>query len=264
MRRAHDHGLLKAEDGTLIGINLGADYCSEHEWGIKELRQKFGMSDNEYGLAKRTIRKIPTWLDYQTDKITPYITFYDGRDKTVLVMSQYADAHHLDKMSELSSYSYKEEMNTAWDEGSFGVVAFSKDDREAVREIHEAILQLDLAIWLGGGGVFQNAGLVLAIVSRVPKDKAQTLHDADVDREKLKKAVEATGIEGYLKLAKKSWFALAPSWKTAKSFMEAETKHSVVFWLNPMEQHIHKSGWFTVEDLELWAEDKGPVMKEAK
>lgn len=43
-----------------------------------------------------------------------------------------------------------------------------------------------------------------------------------------------------------------------------ETKYAIVFWLNPWEQRIHHSGWFTVEELELWAENKGPVMKEIK
>jgi hypothetical protein len=31
-------------------------------------------------------------------------------------------------------------------------------------------------------------------------------------------------------------------------------------FLNPMEQSIHNSGWFTVEQLEEWAKDSGPVM----
>lgn len=39
MRKAsQDNGLI-VEDGKLIGIALGYDYCAEHEWGIEELRR---------------------------------------------------------------------------------------------------------------------------------------------------------------------------------------------------------------------------------
>jgi hypothetical protein len=37
-----------------------------------------------------------------------------------------------------------------------------------------------------------------------------------------------------------------------------------MYWLNPREQDIHNYGWFTVEELKQWAENKGPVMMTKK
>lgn len=265
MRQAMNSGLLKAEDGALIGINLGAGYCAEHEWGIKELRRVFGMTEDGYGLAKRTIRQIPTCKDYDTREERSYVTFLATKKMSTLVCSPYMTAKVDNKNPELSSYNYKDQMNVAWDEESFGIIAFSKEDKEAVKEIYDAIQKKDLAIWLGGGGVFQNAGLVLAIVSRIPKENADTLRDADIDKERLLKAAKETGIEGLLKKVGKQWFALSPKWTTAIHTADGrnieDTKYPVMFWLNPMEQQKYNAGWFTVENLELWAEDKGPVIK---
>ena len=32
------------------------------------------------------------------------------------------------------------------------------------------------------------------------------------------------------------------------------------FWLNPNEQDIYRTGWFTIDDLIAWASESGPVM----
>ncbi|MEN9328271.1 MAG: hypothetical protein RI947_1079 [Candidatus Parcubacteria bacterium] len=34
------------------------------------------------------------------------------------------------------------------------------------------------------------------------------------------------------------------------------------FWLNPVEQDIYQSGWFSIDELRLWLKDQGPVMIE--
>lgn len=34
-----------------------------------------------------------------------------------------------------------------------------------------------------------------------------------------------------------------------------------MYWLNPTEQQANESGWYSVEDLMLWAENKGPIIK---
>jgi hypothetical protein len=64
-------------------------------------------------------------------------------------------------------------------------------------------------------------------------------------------------LEKKLREAGKKWFALSPRWATEKH----NTEHSVVFWLNPMEQRTNNSGLYTVEELLLWAENKGPIVR---
>lgn len=257
MRSGRDNGILKSESGQLIGINLGADYCSEHEWGIKDLRRDLGMSETGYGLAKRTATKMPKNVE-----------FYDNKIETVLVVNGYShdgkinlDNHNLGR----GSYN-REKLLTAWDSKSFGVSATLPEEREAIRKVYEAMQNGNMAVWLGGGGVFQNAGLVLAIVDQIPADKTQMLHDADIESEKLTQAAEATGIHEKLKAAGKRYFALSPKWMQGfnPQNKNPKSKHPVMFWLNPMNQHENNYGWFTVEELELWAKGEGPCVMSAE
>jgi hypothetical protein len=88
----------------------------------------------------------------------------------------------------------------------------------------------------------------------------------DEDRINLHEAAKATGIEEKVCAALKSdfggkpFYALSPSWKNKQN-----TKHKVVFWLNPTDQQKNNYGWFTVEELEQWIEGKGPIpMKKKK
>lgn len=37
---------------------------------------------------------------------------------------------------------------------------------------------------------------------------------------------------------------------------------SIKFWLNPNEQDIYNSGWFSIDDLIAWSHNTGPVMIE--
>ena len=258
MRRARDNGLLKNENGDLIGINLGADYCAEHEWGIKDLKRLFGIKGEGYGLAKRTMTEIPMHNNYRTCKTEVGVYLIETKKELILMVGttppEKADEKSMARY-ELSHWDDK--LSTAWDERSFGISARSPEDKAAVKRIYDAIQGGDLAIWLGGGGVFQNAGLVLAIASKVPADKAKQLSDADHDAEKLQKASDATGICQRLKDAGRHYFACSPRWPHAGE--KKKTKHPVVYWLNPMEQDKNNYGWFTVEDLDKWIKNEGPI-----
>ena len=271
MRRGMDNGFLYDTDGTtLIGVNLGADYCSEHEWGIKGLHGSFAIpfsDDKKLGLKKRTI----------TAFASSELTFVREKERAVLYFehSYYmkdADAakkredaiRHVTTKGELHLYGERT-LGTAWDADSFGVHVTDEKGIAALAEIYDAFCRKDAAIWLGGGGVFQNAGLVLAIVSRVPADKAEDMRAADEDRIKLLAAAKATGIEERLRAAKREWFALSPGWPLKSTHRgDVKTAHPVVFFLNPREQRRYESGWFTVEQLDEWAQDKGPVVKTSK
>lgn len=262
MRRGSDNGLLKNENGHVIGINLGADFCAEHEWGIKGLRQMFGMKDTGHGIDKRTAHEIPSRRNWNTGQTETAVHLIETKKETILLVGvdkpEKTDAKNMCRF-ELSRGDYnKDNLLTAWDERSFGVSGTTIEQRAAIKAIYEAMQGGDFAMWVGGGGVFQNGGLVLAIVSRLPADKLKVMRDADLDREALQKAADATGIAAKLKAAGKNWFALSPKW--AKEFKDCKSKHDVIFWLNPMQQDIHNFGWFTVEDLELWADNKGPCM----
>ena len=47
------HTVPAANGQRKIGVFTGADFCSEHEWGIKRLRDSLGMRDDVTGVARR-------------------------------------------------------------------------------------------------------------------------------------------------------------------------------------------------------------------
>lgn len=268
MRRARDNGILRDDNGNLVGINLGADYCSEHEWGIKELRAAFGMKDTGYGLAKRIAHKVPTIENWRTGQKEVSVHLFEKKDQVILLVGV-TKPEKLSK-DELRNYYLDrsdydgDKLLTAWDSKSFGINAKSESDQLAVKAVYNAIQTGDLAMWIGGGGVFQNGGLVLTVASRLPEDKVKAIKEADLDYERLQKAADKTGIAKRLEKAGKRYFALSPKWAReihSTRNGEVKTKYDVIFWLNPYEQRIHDCGWFTVENLEQWITNEGPCMK---
>lgn len=51
----------------------------------------------------------------------------------------------------------------------------------------------------------------------------------------------------------KEWHSLE-RWQ----WMDGEVR----FWLNPKDQDIYRTGWFSIDDLIAWARERGPVMIE--
>lgn len=268
MRSGYNNGLLEI-DGRFVGVNLGADHVSEHEWGIKYIRQSFGMDDQAVGLERRIVRAVPVPRDYQP-RLQPI--FVRGVRQQVAAEGQFV-GFFFDVRSEIPhelSYGFQDGLATAWSERAFGVrlneptepskrpgkrskKTFGEKflrDAANLKELYDAFSSLDVAIWLGGGGPFRNAGLCLAIASRLPGTLTAPWKEHDEEVIKLKADVEAIGIEEELRSAGKRWFALSPRRDGEK----------ILFWLNPLEQDIHNYGWFSVEDLRLWAKDQGPVM----
>lgn len=277
MRNSFRGSPLLNEKGEFAAWNLGADYCAEHEWGIKKLQALFGISGEEtvFGIDRRRVRQVPT----------DAVLFVQGRVRATLVIGdevQYArkwgTPEEVEKRlteltdrfkpwrrySDYKTKKYTVEPTTAWDDGSFVISVEGKDAVKQLKELHDALVNGDGAVWLGGGGVFENAGLVIGIVSRFDQKNLDLMYNTDKERYEVKQYVKKIGIEDRLTKAGKKWYALSPG-DVLKSRVgnagEIKTKYDVMFWLNPQEQSIYNHGWFTVEELEQWAENKGPVVK---
>lgn len=250
MREGRNNGLLII-DGELIGVNLGADHVAEHEWGIKGIRNKLGIDTSKIGLEQRKVSKESNslhWLDSiqlnKKDKKDKsrwsgiyFGTIYDGEDPYI------------------NASAYGRDFLTLWDESGFCVMSSDPDKIDKLKIIHSAFAKNDIAIWLGGGGPFQNAGLCVAIASQLPKDITDGWHEHDVEHNQLMADFHATGIEEKLKKAGKTYYALSP---------RREEDGSLIFWLNPMEQKIHNYGWFKLPELEAWARNEGPILQSNK
>lgn len=271
---SHDASILE-HDGEFIGVNLGWDFTAEHEWGIKKLTRYFGIEGTSrnkgvlgiaakdvVGVEARQVNDIPHGLSLVIKGNFTYLIYmrswgneYDITDET--------PKKELDRI--LSAYSDRE-LITAWDEGSFGIRVSGKENRAHLKALYEAFNEGDVMIaFIGAGGPFGNNGLCLFIIPKLPDFVVDGYHDSDIDMLDLRDAAEATGIEKRLKDAGCRFYALAPKWATEiKSTKDGEikTKHPVIYWLNPMDQHLYNYGYMTVEDLEDWIEGNGKIMKD--
>lgn len=254
-----------------FGVSLGFDFCAEHEWGIKNIKAMLGVNDKAGpGIARRTMGRNPEAGMYLTTLAR------SGKNrKEVRLAFGITDSPH--DLAELSSRKLAtprdtgKDMSAAWNDGSFLIRGFSQAAQDMLHEIHDAFARRDLSIGLGGAAIFGNAPLNIAIVSRIPQDVLDGIEARDRDHEALLAAAEKTGIRKRVDASSRQYFALKPAWtERFKSLAGREgrpaddTKHPVMFWLNPMHQNIHSYGWYTVEELDAWIKGEGPIIKANK
>lgn len=248
-----------------IGVSLGYDHCSEHEWGIAKIKWAMGVDPvAEPGIARRLMRRPLTKLHILEFKATKTLP---AEVRIALNLNSYTLPLFQDRRRTLCG-KINDKLSAAWSDSSFMVRAFSDDARQLLRDIHAAFGRRDLAIGLGGAQPFGNAPLSLVIASRYPDALAEKLREADEDHDALEVAAKATGIAERLIAAGKSFYALKPSWITTFKDMGDDkgppaerSAHPVMFWLNPRDQMNNNYGWYTVEDLEAWVRNEGPVPK---
>jgi hypothetical protein len=283
MRRGREGSFWKDEKtNQIIAINLGSDFCAEHEWGIKGIQGTLGIQGySGVSFSRNRIKEILEILKLSKTKkigieartmttILPSKKLVDnlssdgvqvssgfGKEKKMhkmwglaLVSDWNADSFEFSRLADWYSPE-KEELIGHWGENDFG---FLCEDKEIVSELKEAFNRKDIAVWTGSSGAFQNGGLIIAIASRLPDDYKLEWNSKDKDSIELDKAAAETGIYEKLEAADKRFFALSPRWK------DKENK-KVVFWLNPYDQQNNESGWYTVEDLTDWIKGEGPIPK---
>lgn len=264
-------------DGNFIGIAMGADFTSEHEWGIKEMKRDLGImsledaekkkvfGEKRYKVSSQTENKI----FYKEKKEDAILLFYPPISRTVfayekqefekMTIKKLSDRFDLFLHKAFDEEDSDQVLATAWDSKTFGIRVSGKDQIEKLKKIRDALLSNDMLVFLGAPPVpgFSNGSLNLMILSKSPKEGLDELKNTNKEHWKLKRDAKKTGIEKKLEKAGKRWFALSPS----RNEQKEKSKYDIRFWLNPMEQNKYNSGWFTVEELEQWANDKGPAMK---
>lgn len=251
MRKGNNVQFISDESGRFVALSLGADYCAEHEWGIKVLSREFGFGDpDKFGLERRKITCISPllrWVRFDTK------VHRDGKSKLVERSGFWIKSwtNGSDAPEVLEAF-YDTALWTGWSERDFGAFSCNAAEVSKLRELYDHMLELDAAIWLGGGGVFENAGLAIAIASRLSIDIVSKWESADREYAQLKKDAETTGIEKKLRKAGLKWFALSPS---------RQSDGSIQWWLNPLEQNRYEACWATLQDLEDWIAGKGKIVK---
>jgi hypothetical protein len=271
MRRGREPQWVYLPNGDLAGIALGSDFCSEHEWGVKDLRRSFGCDESKDGIARRQVTLIPKNLrnfsgvaDHPSDKRKKG----DAYDAIFLSPNDYGRTpEQWVNHYELSRRNEKTGIGVAWDEKSFGIVAYGEKDKKNLALLWDAFQRKDIAFYPQVGVFHLGGGLIFCIISKVPEKDVKEMLAQDLDYKELLRQSAATGIEEELKAAGKGWFALQPKWaKEIKDTKDGKvrTTFPVIYFLNPRDQDQNNSGWYTVEQLKLWIEGKGPVAMTAE
>lgn len=287
MKRAGDGTrIIRASDGTIWGAFLAGAGCAEHETDIRSLLRRFSIDPDGRMIVGRSMTG-PRTLARATGQITQ--TYHLDVEKptkrtdkvTYLALDEYP-LEGRNRQYAVHRYSPETELTGSWDEREFKLAAWNDEAKALLDLLASAAEKADIAIWTGNtpdlvNNPFSHAGLIIAIVSRMPEEARAAVDTSDAETAKLEEAVEATGIRDRIKARQKdlsSWsygpafHALAPRWTTSiRTVMREgeevalETEHPVVFFLNPARQKDHNHGWFTVEELDLWLEGKGPIIR---
>ena len=232
MRRTYNANLLY-KDGEFLGVNLGADYCAEHEWGIRELSDFFSLDQNAMGIERFRINSYnpvcvqkTQWTENKMQWVGLYINSSHCWNKDI----------PLKKFLPRPYKFVEDELCAAWDSSSLGIVVH-KTNAWVVDKLVQALESNNLAIMYGQNAIFQrDGGLRLVLISNLSDEEKKELKAEHEDNAKLLKAVEKTGIHEYLKFHGKDWYALSPAWYTPLFRPQNRTlvtKHKVIFFLNP-------------------------------
>lgn len=270
MRRStSDFGMMITE-GNLVGLSLGYDACAEHECGIKQMKELLGLDIKRLpiGLADRKIKTTYDsmhFVKYEEKQL-------DGESATVAVLilderleglSNKDILQRIQRNNEIKLYEEKKDskwydpiksnMVAAWDSSGFAIKVRGEELIGHLKKIYESVDKNDLLIAPPWGKAFFRGGISLVIDSMVPAADRAEIYLNDLSNQSLETTVAASGIKEHLKANGKSWYALSPAWAN-------EEKTEVKFFLNPCEQSKYGYGWFSMEDLQLWAVDKGPIV----
>jgi hypothetical protein len=263
MRQGYNGEIWRDDLGQIIALNLGSDFCAEHEWGIAGIKNTFAIDPTIPGIEGRTIKNKSVTLNTFGVRLDIF-----GRRSTKkiekLTLYGLVPSPKWKYSSETNSdYSWvtkgsmwdpeKDQIKGYWSESRF---LFLLEKKSEVDEFVEAFSRADISIWLGSAGPFKGGGLCIAITSRLPKEFTDSMMESDLDHIKLKKFFDKTGIEKILSSAGKKYYALSPRWKN-------DEKTEIQVWLNPSDQDIHNYGWYTIDELKQWANNKGPIIKKA-
>lgn len=267
MRRGYNGHLIE-ENGIFYGVALGADYCAEHEWGIKGICRRFGIKSDKLGVDSRTITKDDTNLII-------------GKSHALLRTNNSYSKNRTTIEELLPRDFYLENdktVQTGWDEESFGILVDSKNISK-LEELKEAFTKNDIAITFLSPSVpvFENAGLAILIKSRIPKEQLDQMYHIDKRQHDLYEYEKQIGVaklkephQGHgcaTKPGYKYFMACSPKWIDYENEENREklkekyaTKYNIRFWINYSDDD-NNYGWYNAEDIIKWLSTPGLKLK---
>ncbi len=266
-----DPGWILTPDGALYGLSLGADYCAEHEQGIDPLKKAMGFNPGAVpvGIEERLIRIVPDQLVSGTVMVKPQ----DKRRKAYPAEVLFVSAHSFPGItSPTEAFAYAKstigfyqdpgspthtprfDVMCAWDKREFAVLVRGTDNIARLREIVEAWREGKLVLSPPAAEGFHRCGPTFVLDAAISPEQREQVRENDLAHQRLTQATKDSGIEALLAENGKRWFALKPDWYSR------DNEEGLMFFLNPCEQQLYNFGWFSLEELQLWAQGTGPVL----
>ena len=282
MRAARDTTIIYDDAGVGVVLVLGADYTAEHEHGISDLYRSFGIDPSAIGkvpgVESRVVARKYESLQCISHNIKPKksrintsigfqgVFLVAAAHDTTLSPSERREMHDYQGRVRDDSGNPTDEidmlpMSSAWSSADFGIFARKPKDITFLTDLFHAFMELDVVMWYGRmhDHPLRSNGLCLGIKSRMSEAQLQHFYDSDVARLELQQMDEAIGIRTRVKKSDKNFYALSP--QMLPDDHSLDTKYALRYWLNPMDQHLYNSRWSTVEELDQWIDEKGPIVK---
>ncbi len=242
-----------SRNAKFYGINLGWDFVSEHEWGIKDIQEAFGIRNKleVYGLEKRLIRELPfrnslKWWNYVA------ICQHDDcllNNEMRMACSSSRSAFGILYNAPDKPPAFTGEICTGWSENSFAIWIRDGSYNSKVMDIYHAILRRDAAIYVGRDDVpFSAHGLNIVIASQAPQELWMALEAEDRATHLLDQEVERTGIRDQLKAKGIGGLKLRPyKTETGQLCFSVKANH---FWKELHPEFTLEDGHYGLEELQ--------------
>lgn len=290
MRKAsQDYGMIVIDD-KFIGISLGYDFCAEHEWGIKDMKLRFGIPERTsktLGIKARSITKNIDTLMFkkQTYKKQKFGLLYTGYKYGSFEESEKQIPYYLEnyKQDILWRKEYDEKypprdkdskdlIVTAWSGEGFGIGVMGEKEVGYLEELHQAFKDVNITITymnMISKTPFSNSALCILIRDRIPEEFLVSMYNADkeiqdlVDYEKkigMTKIKEKYGNKngyrghGYYIACSAEWIDYDDEENREKIKKEYNTKYDIIYWVNYSDDDTH--GRFSVEEIKEWLTSK--------
>lgn len=170
MRNSHHSSWLMTPEGHVKALNLGYDWCAEHEWGIKEIEAAFGVKNPSSDvIADHAITAVPNLsIHYESRTTHSLLVFSPGLNGYPSGEKQRILRYLRKSLKPWGRPNETMPLGTAWDQHSFGIMAMASEDRIKLRTIAKALKEGDAAIYLGNKGAnpFARCGLVITVLSK--------------------------------------------------------------------------------------------------
>jgi hypothetical protein len=171
-------------DGIQIGVNLSADFVSEHEWGIKGILAAFEADHDKgcvNGFDRMRVSRIPP-EDRASDPYGTWLCLVKNKGRVGFSFRARADD---DEVSEQSWRKVDAGLVAAWSDRDFIVMATlgTKTAKFLTKELYPALRGKDAVFaFAGTGNPFGNSGLCILIRSRIPKSLDNEVRAAQQER----------------------------------------------------------------------------------